>query len=110
MKSQPAPNPYIVSLALFALIVAGPMLFASHRDFSTMPVRAGRISVALLELSKDVTFTAPMSGTNYSITLTSSSGMAAAGLTYSTKTATGFTIVISTSVAGLIDYTATLHQ
>lgn len=66
-------------------------------------IRTGTITVALLELSKVVTFSSPMPDTNYRVALTPTSALNV-GLAATAKTVDGFTLTVSLSVSGTIDY------
>jgi hypothetical protein len=77
----------------------------SNSDMYNGAVRAGSISVALLELTKAVTFSSAMPNTNYVIFLQPQSNLGVA-IWPTNKTVNGFTLNIAASVSGTISWVA----
>lgn len=79
----------------------------THHQSGLGHYRAGSQAVVLLILSTNVTFSTPMNGTNYALHFAPS---AAAFASYSAKTATGFTLVLSAGLNGYVDWVAIESQ
>lgn len=91
----------IVLLCVLAFI--GSFLVLGQDSSSAVYWRAGTITVGVLDTSKAVTFSIPMTGTNY-IVIMSSSEIVPLGC--SSKTANGFTINMALGLSGTVDWVA----
>jgi hypothetical protein len=82
-----------------------PIHLITTDDMHQKPVRVGSISVALLELTKAITFSSVMPNTTYIIFLQPTSNL---GTTFwpTSPTTSGFTLNVASSVSGTIDYMA----
>ena len=85
---------------------SGNPLAVTPAVYAPLP-RTGTLTLTVAGgLTKTVTFVNPMPSANYSIAL-STSGVTAAVVSWTNKTATGFTLNLSATTVGSVDYTCT---
>lgn len=77
----------------------------SNTDTPDKAVRSGTISVALLELTKAITFSSAMPSTNYTVFFQPQSNLGSA-IWPSNLTTGGCTLNLAASVTGTINYVA----
>lgn len=93
---------FLASIILLLLTVA-----LTHHPSGLGHYRSGSQSVTLLILTTNVVFSTPMTGTNYALSLSPSS---AASVSYTLKSAAGFTMVSSVGLNGYVDWLAIESQ
>ena len=91
----------IVTLIAVVSLISG-LALTSHPS-GLGHYRSGSQSVTLLILTTNVLFSTPMNGTNYALSFSPSS---AASISYTLKTAAGFTMVSSVGLNGYVDWLA----
>lgn len=95
----------IVTLIAAVALVSG-LALTSHPS-GLAHYRSGSQAVTLLILTTNVVFSTPMTGTNYALSLSPSS---AASVSYTLKSAAGFTMVSSVGLNGYVDWLAIESQ
>ena len=105
-------QPLSICVAI-ALLAFGALVFADVHSVMRFPdssaIRAGEEPFVITDLKKSITFSSPMPGTNYSISLSTQDNLLPV-LTHSNRTVTGFVILVSLGINGKVLWSVTQHQ